>query len=123
MDGYGKCFNRIVNSWKGENFLAHYKFYLAFENAFHCTDYISEKFWRNALSSLNVPIVFGPVKEDVEKVAPKGSFIFAEDFETPKDLVDYLDFLDSNDTAYLEYHKWRVEADFQHKDFIQHRTG
>ena len=44
----------------------------------------------------------------MEAVAPPNSYIFAEDFETPKDLVDYLDYLDSNDTAYLEYHKWRA---------------
>ena len=42
-------------------------------------------------------------------MAPKHSFIHAEDFATPSDLVEYLDYLDNNDTAYLEYHAWRNE--------------
>ena len=73
---------------------------------------------------MTVPVVFGPEKEDVLKIAPKNSFIFAEDFETPKDLVDYLDYLDGNDTAYLEYHKWRNAApEVEHKEYIHHRQG
>ena len=31
------------------------KFYLAFENGYHCNDYISEKFWRNSLAFELVP--------------------------------------------------------------------
>ena len=73
---------------------------------------------------MTVPVVFGPEKEDVLKIAPKNSFIFAEDFETPKALVDYLDYLDGNDTAYLEYHKWRNAApEVEHKEYIHHRQG
>lgn len=84
------------------------KFYLAFENAYHCTDYISEKFWRNAFQANLIPIVFGPHRDDVKGVAPPNSYIHAEDFETPAELVKYIDYLDSNDTAYLEYHQWRT---------------
>ena len=40
------------------------------------------------------------------EIAPENSFIHAEDFSTPSELVDYLDYLDSNDTAYLELHEW-----------------
>ena len=53
-----------------------------------------------------VPIVFGPLKQDVLDVAPVGSFIHSEDFDSAHDLVKYLDYLDKNDTAYLEYHQW-----------------
>ncbi len=49
------------------------KFYLAFENAYHCNDYISEKFWRNGFHSETVPLVFGPHPDDVMKVAPPNS--------------------------------------------------
>ena len=42
-------------------------------------------------------------------MAPEHSYIHAEDFATPADLVEYLDYLDNNDTAYLEYHAWRNE--------------
>ena len=84
------------------------KFYLAFENAYHCTDYVSEKFWRNAFGDLQVPIVFGPHVKDVEAVAPPNSYIHAEDFNSPEELVGYIDYLDRNNTAYLEYHQWRT---------------
>ena len=40
-------------------------------------------------------------------MAPPKSFIHVEDFATPKELVDYLEYLDSNDTAYEEYHMVR----------------
>ena len=40
------------------------------------------------------------------EIAPENSFIHVEDFTSPNDLVDYLDYLDRNETAYLEYHLW-----------------
>ena len=41
-------------------------------------------------------------------MAPPNSYIHVEDFNTPEELVDYLNYLDKNDTAYLEYHAWRA---------------
>ena len=84
------------------------KFYLSFENAYHCTDYISEKFWKNSFGFNLIPVVYGPHIDDVIAVAPPNSFIHAESFESPEELVKYLDYLDSNNTAYLEYHQWRT---------------
>jgi hypothetical protein len=120
LHGEGACFENqtkrtFVNmaksiKYNNENFdsvIQHMKFYLSFENAFHCTDYISEKFWRNALGALAVPVVFGPHYDDVAQIAPPNSFIHAEQFDEAADLVYYLDFLDKNDTAYMEYHDWR----------------
>ena len=92
------------------NVIKEHKFYLAFENGLHCRDYISEKFWRNSLDYHAVPVVFGPWKDDLVKVAPKNSFIFLEDYESPKALVEHLNYLNNNDTAYLEYHAWRNDA-------------
>ena len=40
-------------------------------------------------------------------MAPPNSYIHVEDFATGADLVSYLDYLDKNETAYLEYHQWR----------------
>ena len=37
--------------WVDGGIISKHKFYLAFENAIHCNDYISEKFWRNGLGS------------------------------------------------------------------------
>ena len=80
------CFNRTVEKspWGtklGAGSISKYKFYLAFENAIHCNDYISEKFWRNSLGSGVVPIVFGPHPADVAAVAPTYSYIHAVRFK------------------------------------------
>ena len=85
-----------------------YRFYFAFENGIHCRDYLSEKFWRNALEAELVPIVFGVHPDDIKALAPPHSYIHTEDYENPKDLIDYLEYLVKNDTAYMEYHSWRL---------------
>ena len=58
--GEGKCFNGPTDRAFSQNDIRKSKwtkmrFYLAFENAIHCTDYISEKFWRNSLTATLVP--------------------------------------------------------------------
>ena len=83
-----------------------HKFYLSFENAF-CDQYVTEKYWYNALEMGSVPIVLGAGPYNDPKVAIPGSFINVEDFATVKDLADYLNYLDKNDTAYNEYFKWK----------------
>ena len=104
VDFGGKCFPNGVKQWKYED----YKFYFAFENSIHCKDYITEKFFHNALDKGAVPVVFGAYKEDYERVAPPNSFIYAQDY-TIKDLIDLLNYLDSNDRAYKKYFEWRHE--------------
>ena len=116
INGFGICFNKPlrhgIQPWRPNGLISNFKFYLAFENAIHCNDYLSEKFWRNALGSGAVPVVYGAHPDDVKAVAPPNSYIHVEDFETPAALVEYLDYLDGNDTAYLEYHQWRgIEPD------------
>lgn len=54
-----------------------------------------------------MPIVWGPHKDDILKIAPPKSFIFAEDFDSPQKLVDYINFLDKNDAEYLKFFDWR----------------
>lgn len=108
LDKFGKCFTAGTQRFDAKEIdPSQYRFYLSFENSIHCADYISEKFWRNALQSGLVPIVFGPVKEDVQAIAPPNSYIFADDFKSPRDLVSYLNYLIRNNTAYMEYHRWR----------------
>ena len=87
--------------------ISSHKFYLAFENSYHCKEYITEKIWYNSFYLGTVPVVWGGAKDDYERLAPPHSFIHFEDFETPEKLVDYLKYLDKNDTAYMEYFKWR----------------
>ena len=86
------------------NHIRNYKFYLAAENEF-CDQYVTEKYWYNALEHDAVPIVFGggPYNE----IAIPGSYINAADFSSVKALADYLKYLDKNDTAYNEYFDWK----------------
>ena len=102
VDFVGKCF---PGGRKNVNF-GEYKFYLSLENSIHCKDYITEKFFNNALLAGTVPVVLGAKKEDYDLVAPRNSYIYAKDYSN-KELVDLLNYLDRNDTAYKEYFKWR----------------
>ena len=106
LDGFGAAFN---NSVKSIDHIKDYKFYLALENSNHCKDYITEKVFDNAYLHGAVPVVRGASKKDYEEALPKGSYIFSEDFDNPKALVEYLNYLDKNDTAYSAYFKWRTE--------------
>lgn len=83
-----------------------YKFYLSFENS-NCRDYITEKFFVNGLTNDVLPIVMGAAPEDYKRAAPYHSFIHVDEFETPKDLAEYLHKLDKNDTMYNEYFRWK----------------
>ena len=93
--------------------------YFAFENALHCTDYITEKFWRNALLSGSVPVVWGPRKQDLLRIAPLDSFIFVEDFESAEKLSEYLMFLDKNETEYRKYFRWREDENMTDEKMIE----
>ena len=114
FDGHGKCFPKspsIPRSHGKETAKAikEHKFYFAFENGQHCKDYITEKFWHSSLGLDAVPIVWGPTKEDVLSVAPLDSFIFAEDYESPQKLAEYIKFLDEHDDEYRKYFRWRED--------------
>ena len=89
--------------------LSQHKFYLAFENGYHCKEYVTEKLWINSYYTGAVPIVWGAAKEDYIRLTPPNSFIHYEDFKNPQELVNYLNYLDKNDTAYMEYFAWRKQ--------------
>ena len=77
-------------------------FYLAFENSL-CEEYVTEKFWDHLKGNL-VPIVYG--SGNYQEIAPPHSYINSLDFDSPKDLADYLKYLMTNTTAYHEYFQW-----------------
>ncbi|ODN00831.1 Alpha-(1,3)-fucosyltransferase C [Orchesella cincta] len=94
---HGDCYAHIANT---------YKFYLSFENSL-CTDYITEKFF-SAMKQNLVPVVYGGTgAEDYSLIAPTDSYIDARNFETPKDLADFLLFLNKNEQEYLKYFRWK----------------
>nr|XP_039268205.1 4-galactosyl-N-acetylglucosaminide 3-alpha-L-fucosyltransferase FUT6-like [Styela clava] len=116
---FGRCFkDKPFPPYRSEEthaILMKYKFYLAFENTFGCRDYVTYKFWKNAIYSGAVPIAWGPSKQDLLRLAPKRSFLHIEDFESVGHLVNYLKYIDSNDTAYREFFEWRekeIKMDF-----------
>lgn len=49
----------------------------------------------------------GAAPEDYRRAAPPHSFIHVDDFESPKDLADYLLKLDKDDKLYNEYFAWK----------------
>ncbi|PIK60092.1 putative glycoprotein 3-alpha-L-fucosyltransferase A-like [Apostichopus japonicus] len=105
IDTYGKC-GKLSCEPNCFNVLKRYKFILALENS-QCQGYITEHFW-NALQIWKaVPIVFGPLKEDYEALAPPNSFIHIYDFKSMTSLAKYIIELDAKDDDYLAYHSWR----------------
>ena len=118
IDTYGRCgqFNCLPRDaeqcyWK----LNQYKFYLALTNS-ECRHYITEKFWHTSLQYNIVPIVYGAPKVDFERFAPPNSYIHVSDFDSPKELAEYLQVVDRNDTLYNSYFDWKrtghVESNF-----------
>ena len=94
-----------------------YKFYLAFENS-NCVDYITEKFFVNGLKYNILPIVMGARKQDYVRSAPEKSFIHVDDFDGPEQLAKYLHKLDSDDSLYNEYFKWKGTGEMINTKFF-----
>lgn len=92
VDVFGACSDKKCPRYnKGcfEMLDTTYKFYLAFENS-NCKDYITEKFFVNGLNHTIVPIVMGARKSEYTRAAPPDSFIHVDDFNSPKELAEYL---------------------------------
>ena len=49
----------------------------------------------------------GAAPEDYKRAAPPHSYIHVEDFDSPKELAEYLIKLDQNDDLYNEYFRWK----------------
>ncbi|XP_032162075.1 alpha-(1,3)-fucosyltransferase 7 isoform X1 [Mustela erminea] len=84
--------------------VARYLFYLSFENSQH-RDYITEKFWRNALAAGTVPVVLGPPRANYEAFAPADAFVHVDDFGSAQELASFL--AGVNASGYRRYLAWR----------------
>uniref|UniRef100_A0A665WG41 Fucosyltransferase n=2 Tax=Echeneis naucrates TaxID=173247 RepID=A0A665WG41_ECHNA len=105
INGYGAAFNRRINNEERMKIISECKFYLAFENSIY-KDYMTEKlFYSMQLGSL--PIALGPSRQNYEDHIPSDSFIHVDDFSSPKELADWLLYLDKNNTEYMKYFNWR----------------
>ena len=120
VDIYGKCGTKkcplTASKHCFELLDKDYKFYLSFENT-NCRDYITEKFFLNGLQHDVIPVVMGAAPEDYVRAAPPHSFIHVDDFESPRELADYLTKLDRNDTLYNEYFRWKGTGQFLNTKF------
>lgn len=115
VDIYGACGNHKCSRSTAEKCFEildrDYKFYLAFENS-NCRDYITEKFYVNALTRNVLPIVMGARPEDYEAGSPQKSYIHIDEFASAKELAEYLKILDKNDELYNSYFKWKGTGEF-----------
>ena len=119
VDSYGTCLNNkqlpsdIAGSEQFENekflkFLAQYKFVISFENAI-CDDYVTEKLWRT-LRIGSVPLYLGA--PNVETLLPnKNSAILVRNFNSPKDVADYVKTINEDDDVYKSFLKHKTYAD------------
>ena len=96
--GTNKCWN-IVKS---------FKFYLAFEDHI-CKDYVTEKFYNNALRHGIVPVVLGGANYSNPPVAPPHSYINAIDFSSVAELARYLHHVGNSPELYNAYFQWRSQ--------------
>lgn len=99
VDIFGKC--GTLRCQDCEAIYERYKFLIAFENSF-CLDYISEKAGSGLMHDI-VPIVRGAGNHS--QLFPPGTYIDAAEFNSVEELGDHLNYLESNDTAYLQYLK------------------
>ena len=86
--------------------LSQFKFYIAAENTF-CEDYITEKYWSNAIDANVVPIVLGGANYSNEQLAIPGSFVNPFDFYSIDTFVNYIKQLEGNSEMYNSYFDWK----------------
>lgn len=112
VDSYGTClYNKELPTQKDDKsdeklneLLQKYKFVVAFENSI-CNDYVTEKLFRT-LSVGSIPIYKGA--PNIREWLPNNhSAIIVDDFESPKDLANYIIFVDTNVTAYNKYMEYK----------------
>uniref|UniRef100_F1L3G8 Fucosyltransferase n=1 Tax=Ascaris suum TaxID=6253 RepID=F1L3G8_ASCSU len=99
---FGHCSNRTCDAKCAEEAIAQHHFYLAFENSV-CRDYVTEKAFAR-MEKIIVPVVLK--RSIASSLLPNGSFIAADDFDSPASLAAYMRHLEINKTEYLKYFDW-----------------
>ena len=119
VDSYGDCLNnkalpeqlkdpvKSMESPDFLNFIARYKFHIAFENAI-CDDYMTEKLFR-PLHVGSIPIYMGSSKAR-DWMPDEHSVIITNDFESPKQLAEFIHNIDSTDDEYNNYLRYKSEG-------------
>jgi alpha-1,3-fucosyltransferase len=105
VDVFGKC-GMQCNGCLASSKIHQYKFYLAFENTI-CTDYLTEKTYRNALDKGIVPVILSGTNLSNPFIIPPGSYIDATKFSTALELAEYLKKVGSDPSLYNKFFEWR----------------
>lgn len=126
VDVFGKCagVRGIVAAAGHERHAARirrtYVFYLALENRL-CKDYVTEKFWVDALLSGAIPVVRGGLSDaDYAAVAPPGSYVNADAFAGPAQLAAHMRAVQRNYSLFASYHAWRATHQLTVRDVHWH---
>lgn len=80
-----------------------HRFLFALENTIE-SSYITEKLHHAYLSGA-IPIVWN--RGVVEKYVPENSFLSVDDYDDVPRLAQHINYLTRNDTAYMEYFRWK----------------
>ena len=107
VDVYGSCGAHWCPGGQScfINLKKKYKFYLAFENSV-CNDYVTEKFYHNALRHNMIPVVINRGDLNDPTVAPPGCCIKASDFKGARELAEYMKKVANNITLFNSYFNW-----------------
>lgn len=81
-------------------------FYLSFENA-NCDEYVTEKVWWNAYHKNSIPVIMGSRESVLGKLLPPHSYINVENFASPRDLANYLLYVNSSASELQPYFQWK----------------
>ncbi|EDO49643.1 predicted protein [Nematostella vectensis] len=118
VDSYGVCLHNkdLPDQFKDpltmddegfHDIISKYKFTLSMENAL-CEDYITEKLWRTLMLG-SVPIYYG--SRTVNDWMPNNhSVILVQEFKSPKELADYIMWLDKHDNEYMKYLEYKTSG-------------
>lgn len=121
IDTYGKC-GTMELPWRRRELLRKvmepYRFYLSFENSC-CSEYITEKFWRS-LDLGMIPVVVGAPLEDYLKVAPPNSFLHIDQFNSLKEMADYMIEISQNESKLRRHLAWRTKGEVHTEEIQEH---
>ena len=112
VDIYGRCGKPCPTTRSScYSLIPKYKFYLAFENSI-CRDLLTEKSTFNGLSKGVVPVIISGANLSNPDLIPPKSYINAREFETIRELGNYLKHVASKPEIYNTFFKWRDNWDF-----------
>ncbi|KAI6198709.1 Fucosyl transferase [Aphelenchoides besseyi] len=98
----GLCYGQRVDDQMMKKLVDEHYFTLAFENSV-CPEYTTEKYWR--LKELVVPVIFSRSVLNPNQVL-NGTFLAASDFESPRELAEFLQTLIEDKQKYMNYFEW-----------------